>query len=135
MFGFLVEEAQGHVHETCGSPGETANDPTKGHHYDMSLADRFLDMTTKSEPFRNYDRVNGKSTVHNSIALHAPDQLRQRMAWALAQIFVVGEEVNLKKEVETWATFYDIFVRHAFGNYRAILREVIFVTDLSPCAD
>ena len=79
MFGFLVEETEGHVHESCGSPGETANDPAKGHHYDMSLADRFLDMTTKSNPFQKYDRVNGKSSVHNSIALHAPDQLRQRV--------------------------------------------------------
>ena len=30
----------------------------------------------------------GKSNVWHSIALDAPDQLRQRVAWALAQIFV-----------------------------------------------
>merc|ERR1719446_1644252 len=27
---------------------------------------------------------------------------------------------------EMWATYYDIFLRHAFGNFRDILREVTY---------
>jgi uncharacterized protein (DUF1800 family) len=27
---------------------------------------------------------------------------------------------------EPWAAYYDIFVRHAFGNFRDVLKEVAF---------
>jgi hypothetical protein len=68
---------------------------------------------------------NGKMMVWQMVALHSPDQLRQRMAWALAQIYLLGENGYPKqKEIETWTVFYDIFVRNAFGNLRDILRAV-----------
>ena len=46
------------------------------------------------------------------------------MLQALAQIVVTSEPVGNEREYEQWATYYDIFVHHAFGNYRDILREV-----------
>ena len=47
------------------------------------------------------------------------------MAWALSQILVVSEVgVNLGGKVEAWVTYYDIFVRNAFGSMRDVLREV-----------
>ena len=46
------------------------------------------------------------------------------MAWALAQIFVIGSETDLL--TESMIVYYDIFVRHAFGNYRDIMKEVSF---------
>jgi uncharacterized protein (DUF1800 family) len=49
------------------------------------------------------------------------------MAWALSQIFVVGEEgSNQASYAERWLAYYDIFVRHAFGNFRDILGEVTY---------
>ena len=33
-----------------------------------------------------------KASIWSQIALESPDQLRQRMAWALAQIFVVAPD-------------------------------------------
>ncbi len=66
-----------------------------------------------------------KHAVWYQSALFAEDQLRQRMAWALCQFFVVGEESsNGNSTTERWCTYYDIFVRHAFGNFRDILTEV-----------
>ena len=32
----------------------------------------------------------------------------------------------MEAETEMWLTFYDIFVRNAFGSYRAVLREVCY---------
>eukprot|EP00966_Prymnesium_polylepis_P028261 653959-Prymnesium_polylepis.3 len=62
-----------------------------------------------------------------SVALEAPDQLRQRVAWALSQILVTGEDgVGKTRETEVWANYYDIFVRHAFGSYIDVLREVAY---------
>jgi cullin-associated NEDD8-dissociated protein 1 len=47
------------------------------------------------------------------------------VAWALAQIVVVGETAG-SQYAESRLTFYDIFVRNAFGNYRDILREASY---------
>ena len=54
--------------------------------------------------------------------LDAPDQLRQRVAWALSQIIVVGQPDD-ERQTEVYLNFYDIFVRHAFGNYKDVLKE------------
>lgn len=68
-----------------------------------------------------------KKIVWYQMALKADDPLRQRMAWALSQIFVVGENgSNQANYAERWLTYYDIFVRHAFGNFRDILGEVTY---------
>ena len=46
--------------------------------------------------------------------MSATDQLRQRMAWALAQILVVGTGgFDHEKQNELWLNFYDILVRKA----------------------
>ncbi|MBS0557756.1 MAG: DUF1800 domain-containing protein [Proteobacteria bacterium] len=53
------------------------------------------------------------------------DALRQRVAWALSQIFVVSN-VNGTLAYEPWALggFYDTLTRDAFGNYRTLLEDV-----------
>ena len=66
-----------------------------------------------------------EKVVWYEAAINSEDQLRQRIAWALSQYFVVGEEgSNHPNTTERWLNYYDIFVRHAFGNFRDILREV-----------
>jgi uncharacterized protein (DUF1800 family) len=67
-------------------------------------------------------------------ALAAEDQLRQRMAWALAQIFVINEfngSFNSRSLDESGeprylgvVDYYDMLVRNAFGNYRTALEDV-----------
>ena len=59
--------------------------------------------------------------------MHTEDQLRQRVAWALAQIFVVGEDGRgYDHKTEVWVNFYDTFVRNAFGNLKDILRTIVW---------
>jgi len=71
--------------------------------------------------------ITGKAQVWLNVALKAPDQLRQRVAWALSQIFVISEDQTAKiRENEVFHTYYDIFVRHAFGNFFDILKEVSY---------
>ncbi len=68
-----------------------------------------------------------KRVIWHHAAITAEDQLRQRVAWALAQIFVLGEAGSSQKDAtEQWTHFYDIFVRHAFGNFSNILSEVTY---------
>jgi uncharacterized protein (DUF1800 family) len=57
-------------------------------------------------------------------ALAAPDQLRQRMAWALSQIMVVSQFGALDGEHEGITLFYDQLLAGAFGNYRDLIENV-----------
>jgi uncharacterized protein (DUF1800 family) len=60
-------------------------------------------------------------------AIGGPDQLRQRVAFALSQILVASRrDPGLGGKPRAMTDFYDIFVRNAFGNYYDILREVTF---------
>lgn len=59
------------------------------------------------------------------ISLHAPDQLRQRVAFALSEIFVVSDRSDqLYEQAEGLAWYYDLLVDGAFGNYRDVLEAV-----------
>ncbi len=70
-------------------------------------------------------RRHSKIVAWYHAALRGEDQLRQRVAWALAQILVIGENGSRENnKPNQLANYYDIFVRNAFGNYRDILQEV-----------
>jgi len=70
------------------------------------------------------------------IAVTSQDQLRQRVAWALAQIFVINErgdgfgdggpDGSGKPTYLGVADYYDLMVEHAFGNYRDLLEDVTY---------
>jgi uncharacterized protein (DUF1800 family) len=58
-------------------------------------------------------------------AVSGPDQLRQRMAFALSQIMVISDvSGNLYGIAPLVAEYHDILARNAFGNYRALLEDV-----------
>jgi len=54
-----------------------------------------------------------------------PDQLRQRVAFALSQILVASRKgTGLFHQIRSAANYYDIFVSQAFGNFEDILFDV-----------
>ena len=113
--------------EVCGSPGEVANDLDLGHQYSFHVPEAPVDTSFDVD----YDRPQevpdlSRASSWTMLALEAPDQLRQRMAWALAQIFVVAPDDATARHTEMFVNYYDIFVRHAFGNFGDILREVTY---------
>lgn len=57
-------------------------------------------------------------------ALNADDQLRQRAAFALSQIFVVSLTDLADERAEALADFQDMLARNAFGNFRTLLQDV-----------
>ncbi|MCK7595363.1 DUF1800 domain-containing protein [Pseudomarimonas salicorniae] len=61
-----------------------------------------------------------------SSALYAPDQLRQRMAFALSQIMVVSDISQLVNVPTVVAEYNDLLLRGAFGAYRDLLRDVTY---------
>lgn len=72
----------------------------------------------------NSDRWNEYVNVWWRHAIQADDQLRQRVAFALSQILVVSAHGGLSEEQFGLANYYDILLKHAFGNYRDLLEEI-----------
>jgi uncharacterized protein (DUF1800 family) len=61
-------------------------------------------------------------------AMTGPDQLRQRVAFALSQIVVAADIGNQDGNGDPTAMvsqYHDILTRNAFGNYRTLLREMM----------
>jgi uncharacterized protein (DUF1800 family) len=57
--------------------------------------------------------------------MEGPDPLRQRVALALSEIFVVSDNQDaVGSNPQGLANYYDMLLRNAFGNYRDLLRDV-----------
>ena len=98
----------------CGSRGEVGQDRTQDDLF------RF-NTDAKSANYRQRP-----AQVHRA-ALEYNDQLRQRVAWALNQIFVVSiGDVDIGSRVEVMSHYYDNFVQNAFGSYRDIMKAVAY---------
>ncbi len=60
-------------------------------------------------------------------ATYANDQLRQRMAWALSQIFVVSDQTSaISNDFIPMAEYADLLARDAFAPYRTLLGDVTY---------
>ena len=57
-------------------------------------------------------------------ALNEPDQLRQRVAFALSEIMVVSEIGALIQAQYGLASYYDMLAENAFGNFRDLMQDV-----------
>lgn len=55
------------------------------------------------------------------ISMTAPDQLRQRVAFALSEIHVVSGQGPLEDNARALSYFYDTLAANAFGNFRDLL--------------
>jgi uncharacterized protein (DUF1800 family) len=73
------------------------------------------------------DRVNFV-TVYETFwqqAVQGEDQLRQRMAFALSEIFVISmQNESVRSQARGVASYYDMLGQHAFGNFRDLLEGV-----------
>ena len=58
--------------------------------------------------------------------LNSYDVLRQRVAFALSEILVVSHQSKLRKFGWGTASYYDILLKNAFGNFRDILDDVTY---------
>ena len=87
------------------------------HHLPLLLTNASLDPTT---PYPS-------SLVYNTWwqqAVTAPDQLRQRVAFALSEIMVVSQNGILQDNGRALSSYYDALLDGAFGNFRDLLKNV-----------
>lgn len=78
-----------------------------------------------TQSFGNGSTRQSRHHVWWNNALDEPDQLRQRVAFALSQIFVVSDlDATLSNAQYGMSDYYDMLSRNAFGNYRTLLEEI-----------
>jgi uncharacterized protein (DUF1501 family)/uncharacterized protein (DUF1800 family) len=111
--------------EACGSPGETSTSPELGYHYSVGNWNNTGAIAEALEwPLPAY---SDHRFILENVHLKAYDQLRQRVAWTLSNIVVIAsQDIEMHDYTDAWTSFYDIFVRHAFGNYLEVMRDVSY---------
>ncbi len=102
----------------------------------VQLEDIFADviewyLVNGGDPEEVYDRPYW--TIFNYTwwenHMNSEDLLRQRIALALSEIFVISVESNLGDAGYGLADYYDLLLRNSFGNFEDLLYEVT----LHPC--
>ena len=100
--------------------------------------ERWIDEQIALEPSLQLPAVQAKYvTVKNPTVLNStrqatwfknatvgPDQLRQRVAFALSEIMVVSQHGALAKMPFATASYYDLLARSAFGDFRQLIEDV-----------
>lgn len=105
--------------QSLGYAGWLANQfslPTT-HHLPYVLANPNPDPTDRYQSYLAFNAWWRQSIT-------APDQLRQRVAFALSEIFVVSEASSLQNHADALSSYYDMLLDHAFGDFRALLEAV-----------
>jgi len=59
-------------------------------------------------------------------AMQGQDVLRQRIAFALSEFFVISRFSSFGDNSYALATYYDMLLDHSFGNYRELLESVTY---------
>ena len=90
--------------------------------FDAWLTEQFAAPVTDYPVFTDADALDVVQSAFLRNALSAPDQLRQRLAFALGQIFVVS---NLKTDSRPGiANYQRVLLNDAFASYRTLLKDV-----------
>jgi uncharacterized protein (DUF1800 family) len=94
--------------------------PTTG----FNTVNAWITAKTGKTNFGQTDRINRWLWQ----AAYAPDQLRQRMAFALSQIFVISDQNSMLGNNDTlpMTSYYDTLAEDAFEKYRLVLDEVTY---------
>ena len=101
-----------------------------------SNLERYREIAKMAEPETYTDNTSFNNNFHGRTAdyqssawfekaLHAPDQLRYRVAFALSELLVVsGAKQRTRFRGDSLAYYDDILAKNAFGNFRDLLNEV-----------
>ena len=76
-----------------------------------------------ADPNEQYDGTVTFNTWWQQ-SVSAPDQLRQRVAFALSEIMVLSENGVLTGNPRALSGYYDVLLKDSFGNFRNLLEDV-----------
>lgn len=82
----------------------------------------FVNLANPAQMIGSLNADRQEIWFRNSI--RGPDQLRQRVAFALSEIMVVSQQSALQNMPYALADYYDMLARNAFGDFRQLLQDV-----------
>jgi len=82
----------------------------------------FANLTNPAQMIGSLNTDRQEIWFRNSI--RGPDQLRQRVAFALSEIMVVSQQSTLQNMPYALADYYDLLARDAFGDFRQLMQDV-----------
>lgn len=82
----------------------------------------FLNLANPAQMIGSLNGDRQEAWFRNSI--RGPDQLRQRVAFALSEIMVVSQQSALQNMPYALADYYDLLARDAFGDFRQLMQDV-----------
>jgi len=98
-----------------------------------------LQLTRQSyqQAKQRYAQLNGNAQEYSynedhfqyawwQAAMTKPDVLRQRVALALSEILVISTDSDIRNDGEGAGSYYDMLMKHAFGNYRELIEDVTY---------
>lgn len=134
---FLTQATFGLVPDDTIDPSQTNHTiaAVKQMGYDAWLNNQFSTPATSMKsiietriaaPDLNYVLSGSNITdVWWYLALKSPDQLRQRIAYAYSETFVVSKvDETINSEPIGLASYHDMLANDAFGNFRTLLKDV-----------
>ena len=134
---FTRKEASRFLGRATFGPNMAAIDALAASNSDAWFADQFakpqtlhlsyMDKLIAAQVAANGPRV-GFTAFYETFwqqAIRGDDQLRQRVAFALSQIFVISmQNETVRPLVRGTSSYYDMLGQHAFGNFRNLLDGV-----------
>lgn len=104
----------------------------RGMGYNAWISEQLAIPASRHRPYLEAMEATGEDVYQNirheiwwQYGVTAPDQLRQRVAFALSELLVVSEQSGaIEGYPIAMANYYDLLVNGAFGNYRTLLEQV-----------
>jgi uncharacterized protein (DUF1800 family) len=105
-----------------------------GYNYSAWIDREVAKPVTLAAPLVTAARDSGQITTitnahnrraRNQVMIAGSDQLRQRVAYALSQIFVISDNITaISSANEGSSSYYDMLARNSFGTFRQLLYDV-----------
>jgi uncharacterized protein (DUF1800 family) len=90
----------------------------------VTSAVALLDAARAAGQITQSDRATNRR-ARTQVMLTAPDQLRQRVAYALSQIMVISDaDAAIQNGRDGSSSYWDMLARNALGNFRTLLMDV-----------
>ena len=114
----------------AGSAYQSPSDSHQTHLQRYKAIAKMAEPSTYSTDTDFNNNFHGRTSDYQTAVwfenvLHGKDQLRQRVAFALSELFVISaSKQRTRFRGDSLASYYDILARNAFGNFRTIMGEV-----------
>jgi uncharacterized protein (DUF1800 family) len=131
--GLTADEAARFLTQATFGPTDSDIARVQAIGYSAWIDEQFALAPTAHLPYVQANYVAGPNTSNFNFmqdsfwqqAIPAPDQLRQRVKFALSQIAVVsGADNTIAAYSDGLANYADLLGQHAFGNYRGLMQAV-----------